>query len=169
VLQCVAVCCSVLQCDAVCCSVLQCVAACCSVLQCVTVCCSVLQCVAVFLLDRYIHVCFDSIYTRSYYAYCKCDAVCCSLLQSVAACLVCCSVLQFVAVCFDRIHTRLYDARFLVCVHPHICVQRVAVLQCVAACIFKFMLQSGEDAQDASSCWSLFAKEPQIIWLFCGK
>ena len=30
-------------------------------------------------------------------------------------------------------------------------------------------VQGGEDAEDALSCRSLFAKEPLIIGLFCGK
>ena len=33
----------------------------------------------------------------------------------------------------------------------------------------KSMVQSGENALDALSCRSLFAKEPLIIGLFCGK
>jgi len=31
------------------------------------------------------------------------------------------------------------------------------------------VVQGGEDPYDALSCRSFFAREPLIIWLFCGK
>ena len=33
---------------------------------------------------------------------------------------------------------------------------------------YDIMIQSGEDPQDALNCGSLSAKEPLILWLFCG-
>jgi len=36
-------------------------------------------------------------------------------------------------------------------------------------CSVHLSVESGEDALDALSCRSLFAKEPLIVGLFCGK
>jgi len=40
---------------------------------------------------------------------------------------------------------------------------------CRADLLDMYMIQGGEDSQDALICRSFFAKEPLIIGLFCGK
>jgi len=41
--------------------------------------------------------------------------------------------------------------------------------KCECVCAWPLMIQGGEDLQDTWGCRSIFAKEPPIIWLFCGK
>ena len=67
-----------------------------------------------------------------------------------------------------------YQFRFVlhhlcVCAYTHVHI-------CIYVCIDVYMyihadyrVQGGEDSKDALSCRSIFAKEPLIIGLFCGK
>jgi len=63
---------------------------------------------------------------------------------------------------FCDLHSKLSSKLTLeICVYVYMC-----VCVCVCVCV---SLQGGEDAKDALSCRSLFAKEPLIIGLFCEK
>ena len=119
-----------------------------------------------------------------------CCSARCSVLQCVAVCCSVCSVLQRVAACCSVAKEWLSISPK--CPSPPLCVAvRVAaylfvkwfVKWCCSdfykwiiqrLCVVHFVLenkilQGGKDAQDASSCRSLFAKQPLIIGFFGGK
>ena len=58
--------------------------------------------------------------------------------------------------CHYTQHTHIFTHILYIYIHTH-------------THVVHFMLQCGEDSQDALSCRSFFAKEPLIIGLFCGK